>query len=654
MLPVSVRPRREHSAHLFPGSSRPAAPASRGAVVCLTRGGQRLACAAKVPPFGACLKYVAYPEPEPDSSVSITAKNRPSPTQPAPALQIREILATTRTPQFRRYLQDLLVELCAINTTPNPDVAVMRQAEAQCFDILERELRPLAFAGARLERRAINPAIQHHRYYSLLHFTKTARRPKGLKPEQAYAGRSNLLYLIPGEKRTSSGVAQSVAVNAHVDVVAPYFPPTVKRGVVFGRGACDDKGPVVSLVAALRVLAQLLSKHGLRPQRNIVAMFVIEEETGGNGSLSLAMDRQLKALYDSILVCECTGLRIYPANRGAVWYRAELAPPRGVPALEMFAFVNEELEKEGAAIRAESRHALFPQRPVQTCHGIIGPFGEHPSRICGQVQFTIQCKRPPDMRTEQLVRDCLESGLADYVGRYGDKTQVTDPATGRPMVARHYHLKRNRRGFAVEVFGATGHMGAIRERDGAITKLAHLIRSLIYSQARLETVGGPMRLALTRHEGNKLVLEGGQGFIPTHDMDEVMARLRQAAQRGADHYLRRLGRRERGADVVRMTYEKLHNVAFDGDPDSAAMRNAVAAAKACGIWKNEPVRGWTVSCDARLFATEYPDMQVLTFGPGQLAVAHSDQEQIDLDELREAVEFHALFLLQQTGTTKID
>ena len=54
----------------------------------------------------------------------------------------------------------------------------------------------------------------------------------------------------------------------------------------------------------------------------------------------------------------------------------------------MFAFVNEEMEKEGAAIRAESRHELFPQRPVQTCHGIIGPFGEHPSRICGEVSFT--------------------------------------------------------------------------------------------------------------------------------------------------------------------------------------------------------------------------------------------------------------------------
>ncbi|MEK7707073.1 MAG: M20/M25/M40 family metallo-hydrolase, partial [Verrucomicrobiota bacterium] len=115
-------------------------------------------------------------------------------------------------------------------------------------------------------------------------------------------------------------------------------------------------------------------------------------------------------------------------------------------------------------------------------------------------------------------------------------------------------------------------------------------------------------------------------------------------------YLRRLGRAERGEDVVTVVYEKLHNVAFDGDPDSPSMRNAIAAAKQCGLWQNEPVLGWTVSCDARLFATEYPGMQVLTFGPGQLACAHSDEEQISLDEIRVAAEFLALFLLRQTGT----
>jgi acetylornithine deacetylase/succinyl-diaminopimelate desuccinylase-like protein len=45
-------------------------------------------------------------------------------------------------------------------------------------------------------------------------------------------------------------------------------------------------------------------------------------------------------------------------------------------------------------------------------------------------------------------------------------------------------------------------------------------------------------------------------------------------------------------------------------------------------------------------------MPVLTFGPGQLAHAHSDQEQIAIEDIRKAAEFLALFLLQQTGTVE--
>jgi acetylornithine deacetylase/succinyl-diaminopimelate desuccinylase-like protein len=577
---------------------------------------------------------------------------------------VRAIFAQTRAPAFQRYLRDLLVELCAVDTTPKPDVKRMRTAEAACFGILERELGGLPFSGARLERRPINPAIRAHPNYSLLHFTKTPRRPHGLPPKEAYAGRSNLLCILPGAG--VSGAGQSVALNAHIDVVAPYFPPRVDRGIVFGRGACDDKGPLVSIVAALKVLAKAMSGAGLKWNRNVLAMLVVEEETGGNGSLSLAVDRDLRKLYDSILVCECTSLKFYPANRGAIWYRADLRAPEGVSAFEMFAFVNEEMEKEGAAIRAESRHPLFPQRPVQTCHGMIGPFGEHPSRICGEVSFTLQLDRPSRELVEPLVRDCLEAGLASYTGLYGDKSKVSDPATGKPMVAHHYDLRRQGSGFRVDVHGATGHMGAIRERDGAITKMAHLVRSLLASKAKLEAkAGGRIMFHLAASPGGKsqsvlatrklktaspLTLEGGQGFVPTHDINEIMQRFRRAAQRGAENYLRRIGRPERGEDIVTVAYEKLHNVAFDGDPDSPSVYNAIAAAKVCGLWEDEPVLGWTVSCDARLFATEYPGMQVLTFGPGQLAFAHSDQEQIKLDEIRAAAEFLAVFLLKQTGT----
>ncbi len=369
-----------------------------------------------------------------------TAGRKKSSVTAAPPPIVREIFARTRTPGFQRYLRDLLVELCRIDTTPNPEVKKMQAAEDGCFRILERELGGLGFCGAQLERRPVNPAIQAHPNYSLLHFTKTPERPEGLSPEETYADRSNLLYIVPGTRGNPAG--QSVAVNAHIDVVAPYYPPRVKGGTVHGRGACDDKGPAVSIVAALKVLSEVMPGAGLKWNRNVVAMLVVEEETGGNGSLSLALDRDLKKLYDSILVGECTGLKFYPANRGAVWYRADLRAPQGVSAFEMFAFINQEMEIEGAAIRAESRHPLFPQRPVQTCHGIIGPFGEHPSRICGEVSFQVQFDRPPGKQTEALVGDCLEAGLAGYLGLYGDKTKVTDPATGKPMVARHYDVRR--------------------------------------------------------------------------------------------------------------------------------------------------------------------------------------------------------------------
>lgn len=547
-----------------------------------------------------------------------------------------------------------MLEFCRIDTTPKPDPRLMQAAEEACFRVLERELKSLAFANTRLERRPINPAIQQHPNYSLLHFTKTPLLPEGLSAEETYAGRSNLVFVLSGEEGKRGG--KSIALNGHIDVVAPYFAPRVRASTVVGRGACDDKGPVVSIVAALKVLSEVMAQKRATWSRNVVAMFVVEEETGGNGSLSLALDRALKKSYESVLVCECTGLKIHPANRGAVWYRAELKPPEGVSTLEMFAFVNEDMENEGRAIRAESRHELFPQRPIQTCHGMIGPFGEHPSRICGEVSFTIEFARKPRQQAKALVRDCLEAGLAQYIGVYGDKTKVKDPSTGRPMVVRHYDLEAAGRGFRIDVHGATGHMGAIRERDGAITKMAHLVRALVFSKGRLELVAGcPIALELAAPEANRMastsfVFEGGQGFVPTHGVAEVMERLRQAAQRGAENYLGRIGRAERGKEVVTVAYEKLHNDAFAGDPLSPSVRNAVAAAKSCGLWKSEPILGWTVSCDARLFASEYPGMDVLTFGPGQLMYAHSNHEQIHLEEIRAAAEFLAVFLLRQTGS----
>src|SRR5262249_52038984 len=151
-----------------------------------------------------------------------------------------------------------LLELCQVDTTPRSDVGEMRDAEEKCFRILERELGRLSFPEAKIERRPINPGIQRHPNYSLLHFTKTATRPQGLSPEEVYEKRSNLVEGAPGTHRQPRG--ESVALNAHIDVVAPYFPPSAKGGAVYGRGACDDKGPVVGIIGALKVLSEAMQE----------------------------------------------------------------------------------------------------------------------------------------------------------------------------------------------------------------------------------------------------------------------------------------------------------------------------------------------------------------------------------------------------------
>jgi acetylornithine deacetylase/succinyl-diaminopimelate desuccinylase-like protein len=292
---------------------------------------------------------------------------------------------------------------------------------------------------------------------------------------------------------------------------------------------------------------------------------------------------------------------------------------------------------------------------------MISGYSEHPSRICGHVAFRVDFETPPNARTEDLVRDCLESAVGEYIGLYGDKTKVRDPVTDRPKVDHHYDLRRDGNGFAIDVHGSTGHMGAMFENDGAITKMATMVRALVLSKARLETfAGSPPILELAgrtnenqNQDDNKefLKLEGGQGFVPTHGIEEVMDRIIRAAERGAETYLGRIGRRASGSAAVRGSFEKLHNAAYDGDSHSPAMQTAVAVARECGTMReDEPIVGWTVSCDARLFANEYPGMSVLTGGAGRLLHAHSDEEQMNLDELVQGVEFLALYILKQTGT----
>jgi acetylornithine deacetylase/succinyl-diaminopimelate desuccinylase-like protein len=102
-------------------------------------------------------------------------------------------------------------------------------------------------------------------------------------PTQVFAkdpDRPNLLARMPG-----LGSAPPLLVYAHVDVVStanqawqnPPFEAREVDGIIWGRGALDDKGgAAMSLAACLRAAAE-----GLKPAGDVLFLFLCDEEAGG-------------------------------------------------------------------------------------------------------------------------------------------------------------------------------------------------------------------------------------------------------------------------------------------------------------------------------------------------------------------------------------
>jgi len=547
---------------------------------------------------------------------------------PAIADYVREAACSDR---YGAYLRNTLLELVAMNTAPGADLADTASRERTFFDWIEREIRDLAGPGVTIERPGINPAIAADAAYSPPGY---AADEQGVTPpvEKLYADRGNLVARVPG---VDAALEAAVILHAHVDVVSPWFPPRSAGERVFGRGACDNKAQVAVLLAQLKLMRELADKLGRRPARGLVIQLAIDEEIGGNGSLSLAMDERYSRL--PVLMLEASDLVPYCAHRGALYYRCKLSvgDSRNGTAVEMFPFVVQELEAEGRRIRQETNCSMFTADHVQTNQGILGPYGRHPGSVCDHVAIEIvaQSKANPE-RVGMKMIEFMDDALADYIRVYGDKRRETEPATGKPKLERHFALEVNptpeTQNFRLDVYGKSGHMAAVADCDNAITKAAYLLGALLRIAPSFPGVQAYGRFADGNGDDRRIVLQGGQGFTPSHKMADVQTRLTAAAERGVRHYcrIRGLGFEE---TLVEMTFDRLHNDAYADSPDVAPMQALKTAFEALGEPWPEPI-AWKTSCDARIYhGRGHP---VAIFGAGKLEACHSDDEYVDIPEVQ--------------------
>jgi len=308
--------------------------------------------------------------------------------------------------------------------------------------------------------------------------------------------------------------------------------------------------------------------------------------------------------------------------------------------MEVWPFVVLELEAEGRRIQQETDYPLFTRDHVQTNQGILGPFGAHPGSVCDHVAFEIVLtSQAHSGQIARRIPEKLAEAIETYVCTYGDKQRQPDPATGRPKVARHFDFQSGSDPglgvYRLDVWGKSGHMAAVRECDNAITKAAFLLSSLLqvhnlYADARID-----LRFANAHVGGGhrQVVLEGGQGFTPSHPMPVVQDRLARAARRGVIHYCRshRVPFEE---SMIETRFERLHNDAYADSPQCAPMQALKTAFEALGKPGPTPI-AWQTSCDARLY--HHRGHEVAVFGAGKLEACHSDREYVDLADLQEAL-----------------
>ncbi|MBU1908704.1 MAG: M20 family metallopeptidase [Verrucomicrobia bacterium] len=149
-------------------------------------------------------------------------------------------------------------------------------------------------------------------------------------------GRPNLVASYGPEQAPCTLLLEAHMDTVGVDGVPGHpFQARIEGGRLYGRGACDCKGPMAAGLAALTADAlEALVGKGYR----VLFAAVMGEETGNTGAMRL-VQQGLRA--DRAIVLEPTDLSIVHAHKGALWFEVHVAgraahganPEQGVNAI---------------------------------------------------------------------------------------------------------------------------------------------------------------------------------------------------------------------------------------------------------------------------------------------------------------------------------
>jgi acetylornithine deacetylase len=95
-----------------------------------------------------------------------------------------------------------------------------------------------------------------------------------------HAGQAERQHVEPGRFNVLASWGKPlVALSTHMDTVPPFFPSSENEEFIYGRGACDAKGIIAAMIAAVEALLK-------KGAKNFALLFVVGEERNGAGAIA--------------------------------------------------------------------------------------------------------------------------------------------------------------------------------------------------------------------------------------------------------------------------------------------------------------------------------------------------------------------------------
>lgn len=326
-----------------------------------------------------------------------------------------------------------------------------------------------------------------------------------------------------------------IVLSGHLDVVPPGDPSTwtvdpwageIRDGRVYGRGACDMKGGVASILGAVRALVACGAAERLAGE--LLVALVPGEEDGGQGTLAAI---RAGATGDLAIIPEPSNLDVVVAHAGAITFRltvpgkAAHASQRreGVSALDKLFAVVRSLEDDETRRNADERDPLMTALglPYPTIVGIVQG-GEWASTVLDRIvvdgRYGVRLGQSPADAANDLRRAIDDANESDPFLR-------EHPAT-------------------IEIVGGQFGSGRVPSDHPLPVGLADTVETVTGRRPALlgEPYGADMRLFI--HQGNTPCVMYGPGDVKVaHSADEhvPIAEVEECARVLAAWVLREIG-----------------------------------------------------------------------------------------------------------------